>query len=364
MSRAQGTVEYLLIIGIVIVLALVVVGLMANSTSSIDTVSKNTSIIQTASAPLSVQSTLLDSDGNIYLSIKNNTSSSITIKRVYAGANSVPFYEIVPNSAEKRFYVGESSCTAGESKSFEVSVDYVTSDGLVKKQTYPNALKLSCEQITSPPSISVPSCASGETIYRSSLCLTEVVGYWSFDSDYSDAGPYSNDGVDTGGVSLSSKSAVFDGSGYVDIAHDSSLDFGTGDFTISLWVKFGSSFGGGIIGKGLEDGWYMEYYGGYTYFRGNDNSEIGTISTDVGDDAWHLLTVSRLSGVTKFYLDGVEESSNSHTSDDNTSGVFEIGDYGSAGGWAYTGSIDDVLIFNKALTSEEINAIYSEGRSS
>ena len=73
-----------------------------------------------------------------------------------------------------------------------------------------------------------------------------LVGYWSFDEtsgtlyDYSG---YNNNGTSYGGVTYGVQGKVgnalsFDGSDdYIDCGSDESLAFGTGNFTIGLWIK-------------------------------------------------------------------------------------------------------------------------------
>jgi hypothetical protein len=85
----------------------------------------------------------------------------------------------------------------------------------------------------------------------------------------------------------------------------------------------------------------------------------------VWDGAWHHLA-GTYDGVTvRLYVDGVEQGTgtpatsaiNYALADNNT---FRIGGYrSSCVDFLFTGDIDEVQIFNRALTAQEIAAIYS-----
>ena len=149
-----------------------------------------------------------------------------------------------------------------------------------------------------------------------------------------------------------------------------SLDFGTNDFSTSAWIKTSSSQQGVIVGK----------YSGYPLFYsrlnadGKIESRIGfdvstnftsTDGTTVNDNSWHqIVTVYKRDGNMTRYLDGkiygsaLDISSASSTTV-NTSNSLIIGSGTSS--QYFTGQIDDVRIYNYALTDTQIKTLYNNG---
>ncbi|KJJ83381.1 alpha-N-arabinofuranosidase [Candidatus Omnitrophus magneticus] len=152
----------------------------------------------------------------------------------------------------------------------------------------------------------------------------------------------------------------FDGSNdYVNCGTDSSLDLGTGNFTITTWIKTDITDDGEhmiLSAMGLSP-MYMEVY------QRRINMSFGSTwfesSVNIADGAWHHVAavVDRSSGIT-LYIDGVAEAGGSaDNSDLQFTSDFYIGRY-SSGGYYFDGGIADVQIFNQALTSGDINNIY------
>jgi hypothetical protein len=83
MVKAQGTVEYLVILAVIVIIALVAVFIILNSTefgnSSSDTGSK---INQSSRAGISVVNSYLNPDGNVILVLKNRTEQFAEIMQV------------------------------------------------------------------------------------------------------------------------------------------------------------------------------------------------------------------------------------------------------------------------------------------
>ena len=84
-------------------------------------------------------------------------------------------------------------------------------------------------------------------------------------------------------------------------------------------------------------------------------------TTSVNDGVWHHAVVTtNNTNENKIYVDGVLENSNSSAT--NPEGVVHIGRYGSLPYW-FNGSIDQVRIFDEALTATEVESLYNEGLS-
>jgi subtilisin family serine protease len=167
----------------------------------------------------------------------------------------------------------------------------------------------------------------------------------------------------------------FDGDDdYVDVGDpvDGSLDFGATDsFSISVWVKTAEDgqpvYKQRITGDGYREGYKVRVYFEKLYFGMKDTSNNGTEifgSTTVTNNEWHHVVAVRDTVEDKvyLYLDGTSDAT---PVTDNTieslatSRSLEIAR--GAGVYYYTGKIDDVRIYDRALSAEEVQQLYEEG---
>ena len=88
-----------------------------------------------------------------------------------------------------------------------------------------------------------------------------------------------------------------------------------------------------------------------------------TATTVVTDSEWHHVAATWDGSEIKVYTDGVEEASVAFAGPISTSDVpVEIGRRGGSGGTkVFTGAIDEVAIFNQALTGDDISKIITRG---
>ncbi|HYV33354.1 MAG TPA: LamG-like jellyroll fold domain-containing protein, partial [Candidatus Limnocylindria bacterium] len=205
--------------------------------------------------------------------------------------------------------------------------------------------------------------------------LTGLVGYWKFDDDPSsltakDSTGFTNDGtLINGPVWTSGKycgGLTFDGvDDYAEFGAPSQLDFATGSFTYSFWVKQTTqvgtndipfSKGGGCIGC---TGWDMEFaYDSVsnTYGWGanlSDGSQNIAAASYQSFNQWILLTtvVDRANGLISSYENGVpvEENSLGTLGSVDSSSTLRLGE-NEFGANHFHGLIDDVRIYNRVLS--------------
>jgi hypothetical protein len=140
------------------------------------------------------------------------------------------------------------------------------------------------------------------------------------------------------------------------------LDFGTGDFSISGWLKASDTTStvdqGFIIQNALSSsgGGYWLYLGrpGRTYsnkltfsVRGTSSVSIESDST-VTDNQWHWFAVTVNSGVMNMYVDGVLQAGTAtYAAGTNATSTtnFRIGRY-------YDGYLDEMGFYNNALNAD------------
>ena len=221
---------------------------------------------------------------------------------------------------------------------------------------------------------------------------TESVLEWKFDEGtgdiaYDSSG--SNNGIIRGGASwtdgISNSALSFNGkNNYVE--SENSILLGDQPFTYEAWIKTSVSEGTIIdienqgIGIGDNKGAAFSVYGdeipgyeGRLYLRIADDAHTYRIvgTTVVTDGKWHHVVGMRSSSGNdlKLYVDAKEEA---YTDITNVGDVGDVGDISSTdhlcvgahkcgkGGGFFNGAIDEVRVWNKALSEEEIEACYKE----
>jgi len=222
------------------------------------------------------------------------------------------------------------------------------------------------------------------------------VGYWKFDegadntcsggvNDACDSSEYGNDGSNIGAdwtnAGKFGKALSFNGtSSYISVTDDNSLDFKTGDFSVSSWVKNTGNDGvWNMIATKYDatssDGFFFGIDSGghikFQFYESGSHADIIS-TTDIGaDSAWHhiVITGDRDSSTgLKAYLDGVEETYTTQNNisalpgDWNSSGNLKIGTDWNEATYHFKGSIDEVKVYNYALTEEEIKQEYNQGK--
>nr|HPM86257.1 hypothetical protein [archaeon] len=88
-SIAQGTIEYLVVIAVVVVLSLVVVALVINvsSSPSQQVLSSSDKAGNVAVGGISIVEAVSDLDGESLIRLSNNSSEGITLKKITVGEN-------------------------------------------------------------------------------------------------------------------------------------------------------------------------------------------------------------------------------------------------------------------------------------
>jgi len=137
-----------------------------------------------------------------------------------------------------------------------------------------------------------------------------------------------------------------------------------GDFTVSAWAKASSLSSGlmEIVSQGQSgSNFYLGSHHTGDRIRAGDNWE-DTGVTFPRDDQWHHYVLSRSSSNTYLYLDGSLAATKGSAIEypDGGSGLRIGRQYGTAGEYFY-GSIDEVSIWNNALTTAEVIALYNSG---
>ncbi|ODS41672.1 MAG: hypothetical protein A7315_00730 [Candidatus Altiarchaeales archaeon WOR_SM1_79] len=189
-------------------------------------------------------------------------------------------------------------------------------------------------------------------------------------------GFFNTSGEDPQGKVVSGKfnnALSFDGvDDYVDCGNDSSLDI-TDNITIELWfysrgwshIDFPA-----IISKREADpgfDWELYYWRDGSRIGFDDGSGAKFIDLNVNPslNTWHHVVITKSGTTGTLYLDGVSKGTNTLVSSFGTGDSVRIGTLGTdALDRCFNGSIDEVAIFNRSLSSDEILDHYRRGLSS
>lgn len=228
-------------------------------------------------------------------------------------------------------------------------------------------------------------CPSGQTCQVDGSCLYsgsgELVSYWSFDDSANPGKDQAgvNDGTVYGAIwtanGFSNGAVSFDGANdYIDCGSDSSLNLN--DFTLTAWMKLNViTSSSNLIARKTDspyNGWNFFFYGGvvqglaFAFFYGDGSSNTHKsyyADEDLLADKWYQVAVAVSNGNSiRFYVNGTLDAEKAPTeSFIYPDSPLIIGESGSGyHGEAMNGIIDEVKIYNKALSSEEILRHYNE----
>ena len=206
-----------------------------------------------------------------------------------------------------------------------------------------------------------------------------LVAHYPFNGNANDVSENGNDGTTYGEIQLihdrfgnGNCAYEFDGvDDYINCGNDQSLWIGNDDFTISVWIKtvvtgeFTDSFV--ILKRGSNNAQWFDirsygatasFTGGIHNYRIDPNSQL-----DLVDGIWHNSVFVREATSGYLYIDGILCANDSNPNLTNYTGdIYDL----VIGQWYtsnvstdfYNGLIDDIRIYNRALTESEIHELY------
>ncbi len=195
-------------------------------------------------------------------------------------------------------------------------------------------------------------------------------GWWRMDDTNGstliyDNSSYGNNGTAVNGPVYNSSGKLgsafsFDGSNdYISIGNWAF----SSDATFSVWYK-SSYTGAAQMVFGGDSGFFCYTYnasGGVQCSVDGSSSGNPGYSTNTHDGNWHHLVLTRSGDSNSLYIDGTSRASWSEAST-TTSHQYAIGRYHRVAVgtyYSFNGSIDDVMIFNRSLSSGEVLSLYN-----
>ena len=235
-------------------------------------------------------------------------------------------------------------------------------------------------------------------VSQNSRMTNGLVGLWSFNGpDVSGTTAYDRSGQGNNGTLTGGPTPIIGKVGqgmslnginqYMLVSDPGSgvLDFGTGSFSVSVWgfhrdftnpkssfvfrkssqCYLGAGRPGWDIGHSYSvNGVDVCLNDGTNYVRSAVVLDAGSRPTDFINKWIHIVIVfDRSIGRTKYYINGVKQVNEQDISTvtgsiDNTADL----SVGTAYGWNVDGILDEVRIYNRALTTAEITDLYNQGR--
>ena len=209
---------------------------------------------------------------------------------------------------------------------------------------------------------------AGENVIDPSF-ISGLVQHWPFDGDATNS---VSEGVDATvyGATLTTDRFGNENSAYYFDGGDKMIaagaaNFGTTSFTANIWVSSTMTSGLGNLMRtdgGFYDGWLLRFNSGRIEIWEGRSYYTGYVSsTSYADGNWHMVTFVRdvENKVGQLYVDGSYVGGYSMGSTINdVSNELRFGTYG--GGEYYTGKMDDACLYNRALSAEEIAALYTQ----
>ncbi|MEW6602545.1 MAG: LamG-like jellyroll fold domain-containing protein, partial [Nitrospirota bacterium] len=211
-----------------------------------------------------------------------------------------------------------------------------------------------------------------------------LIAYWAFNEGSGSTAQDSTGNNNTGTLNngplwvpgREGSALSFDGlDDYVQINDSNSLDLTGGAFTISAWI-YPETFGENLNGRIIDHGGGSEGIGGWSLlvnnYQNGSNVRLSTKDDSIGKSfysntgsvhltTWQHIAVSMNSGTVKFYVNGqtAGQASWVPVPIDRNDPV-RIGMRVSDMLRAFAGTIDEVRVYDRALTSAEVFLIYNQ----
>jgi hypothetical protein len=149
---------------------------------------------------------------------------------------------------------------------------------------------------------------------------------------------------------------------YLQVSNTTDFDFGTGDFTWSLWINYETHVAySGLLYTGASNSTYrlkFQTSGQILFMQNADgDSQVADLGTNITGTGWHHLCLVRSSGTITTYLDGSPVDTDSRAGNVNSNGNDLL--IGRNGNSFFDGKMDELAIWNTALTSTQVSEIYN-----
>jgi len=160
MYKAQGTIEYLVVVAIVIVIGLLVVGLSTTFLDSSKGINITSGKIIASTGPISITEVAADIEGDGLIHLQNNSGENLTITRITLGEVDNNFSQNFISGESYLFSLGElgDGCACigneGEIINCNLTITYTSANGLTKRTTI-ISIPVECDNNVQTPQIPI-----------------------------------------------------------------------------------------------------------------------------------------------------------------------------------------------------------------
>ena len=199
-----------------------------------------------------------------------------------------------------------------------------------------------------------------------------LIAYYPFNGNANDESSNGHNGTVNGATLTTDRfgntnKAYNFSSNYIELSNTEDINFLSGGFTLSAWVNFSTFVNDGlliakhIIGSSSDNGYFLNVWANKFAF-GIIMPRL-TTTQQYSDGHWHHI-VGIYDGTTEYiYVDGIQNIYKTVSGPIANSENIRIG---TGGGPNYNtsyfeGKIDDIRIYNRSLSTQEILSLYHEG---
>lgn len=249
--------------------------------------------------------------------------------------------------------------------------------------TYPTAGRYKVKLVAS-------NSAKSSTVEKNAYILVvpgaSLTAFYPLNGNINDAGPSKLISTPVGTVTFNAdrnnaaaRTGVFNTTGGFVVPDNNAMNFGSGDYSVSVWIKTSLSSSGMVWqesgGKGSGDNQtWVRILGSatnLTSFSTEDAAGGSTINltaaangsvATTNDGVWHHIVTTRQGLVTTIYIDGTKVAERTSTNGikvTSNEGAFKVGMQENTSGYLnrFNGMIDDLIIYKKALSQAEVIAL-------
>ena len=204
-----------------------------------------------------------------------------------------------------------------------------------------------------------------------------VMGIWNFDQEkggtVKDTSGNGNDGKIVDAERVEGKEGMgieFDGTNHVVIPASETVNDFLDGFTYLLWVKpLGNPSGPHV--RLIERDWHnpniligpTDFYGSFIFNGGIDNSAVRGGAWEM--DEWSFVALTHDGKTLILYVDGEAvadlDVGEPDFTEQHDGGAIWLTRWKGGPGWDFSGVLDEVAIFNAALSEDDLNVIMTEG---
>jgi hypothetical protein len=206
-----------------------------------------------------------------------------------------------------------------------------------------------------------------------------LIAYWPFNNNTNDESGNGHNGIISGGVLItkdrfgnSNSAYQFNGAnGYINIGNTVKPNF---PITVSIWVNSLSS-GGFVfrnddinssayyrgIGVGIGGDGTVQGFIGNGYASGSTRRQLVTNDSVIGLSKWQLVCiVFKNNNDIAIYINGIKKSGTWYGTATGMSYSSANGILGHHESYYFEGILDDIRVYNRALSSDEIQSLFTE----